>query len=134
VQNSLVRLIKKNNSVLRWALVGVITTIIDYLSFIILFSVLNSVLISNFYAGVFSITFNYLAHYSWSFKSDVNHSKSSIKYISNLFIFWSLGTFLLSNFISAGAEPKIAKLLPIPIIAPLSYLSLKMFVFKKRSI
>jgi hypothetical protein len=49
----------------------------------------------------------------------------------NLFIFWSLGTILLSNLIASGIDPKLAKLLPIPVTAPLSFLSLKIFVFSK---
>jgi len=33
--------------------------------------------------------------------------------------------------INTGLDPKIAKLIPIPIIAPLSFLSLRFLVFKK---
>jgi putative flippase GtrA len=115
----------------RWALVGSVTSGIDYLIFIFLYSVINSVLLSNFCAGLSSIIFNYLTHYSWTFKSDTEHFKSSTKYFINLFIFWSLGTILLTNLIASGIDPKLAKLLPIPVTAPLSFLSLKIFVFKK---
>jgi len=116
----------------RWALVGVTTAVIDYLIFIAIYSVITSVLIANFCAGLFSITFNYLAHYFWSFKSEADHSKSGAKYLLNLVIFWSLGTLLLKELITAGIDPKIAKLIPIPFIAPLSFLSLRFFVFKKK--
>jgi putative flippase GtrA len=92
------------------------------------------VLIANFFAGLFSITFNYLAHYFWSFKSQADHSKSGLKYLLNLVIFWSVGTLLLQVLITAGIDPKLAKLIPIPFIAPLSFLSLKFFVFKKKTI
>ena len=115
---------------MRWALVGSVTSVIDYLIFISLYSVINSVLLSNFCAGLSSIIFNYLTHYSWTFKSDTEHFKSSTKYLINLFIFWSLGTILLTNLIASGIDPKLAKLLPIPVTAPLSFLSLKIFVFK----
>jgi putative flippase GtrA len=123
-------LIKYYGSMWRWALVGSTTSVIDYLLFISLYSVINSVFIANFCAGLFSITFNYLAHYFWSFKSGVNHSKSGIKYLVNLLLFWSFGTVLLSFLITSGIDPKIAKLIPIPLLAPLSFLSLKYFVFK----
>jgi len=123
-------LIKYYASVWRWALVGFTTSVIDYLLFISLYSVINSVFIANFCAGLFSITFNYLAHYFWSFKSGVNHSKSGIKYLVNLLLFWFFGTLLLSTLITSGIDPEIAKLIPIPLIAPLSFLSLKYFVFK----
>jgi len=35
---------------------------------------------------------------------------------------------MLNGLITAGIDPKIAKLIPIPFIAPLSFLSLKFFV------
>ena len=127
-------LITKYGSMLRWASVGITTTVIDYLIFIAMYSVITSVLIANFVAGLFSITFNYLAHYSWSFKSEIDHGKSGIKYLINLVTFWSLSTLVLKGLITAGIDPKIAKLIPIPFIAPLSFLSLKFYVFKKKAI
>ncbi len=134
MQQKVITLIKKYSSMWRWALVGITTTIIDYLIFISMYSVITSVLIANFCAGLFSITFNYLAHYFWSFKSQADHSRSGIKYLLNLVIFWSAGTLLLQVLITAGIDPKLAKLIPIPFIAPLSFLSLKFFVFKKKTI
>jgi putative flippase GtrA len=116
----------------RWTIVGIITFVIDYLIFIGMYSVITSVLVANFVAKLFSITFNYLAHYFWSFKSEADHGKSGTKYFINLVIFWSLGTLLLMGLITAGIDPKIAKLIPILFIAPLSFLSLKFFIFKKK--
>jgi putative flippase GtrA len=134
MQQKGITLIKKYGSMWRWALVGITTTVIDYLIFISMYSVITSVLIANFCAGLFSITFNYFVHYFWSFKSQADHSKSGIKYLLNLIVFWSAGTLLLKVLITAGIDPKIAKLIPIPFIAPLSFLSLKFFVFKKKTI
>ncbi len=124
-------LIIKYGSIWRWSLVGVTTAIIDYTIFISMYSVMTSVLIPNFFAGLLSIGFNYTAHYFWSFKSQTDHAKASLKYLINLITFWSLSTLLLKALISAGIDPKIAKLIPIPIIAPLSFFSLRFFVFKK---
>ena len=134
MQQNVITLIKKYGSMWRWALVGTTTAVIDYLIFISMYSVIISVLIANFCAGLFSITFNYLAHYFWSFKSQADHSKSGLKYLLNLVFFWSAGTFLLKVLITSGIDPKIAKLIPIPFIAPLSFLSLKFYVFKKKAI
>ena len=131
---NVITLVRRYGSMWRWAIVGVITFVIDYLIFIGIYSVITSVLFANFMAGVFSITFNYLAHYFWSFKSQADHGKSGSKYFINLAIFWILGTLLLKGLITAGIDPKIAKLIPIPFIAPLSFLSLKFFVFKKKVI
>ncbi len=97
-----------------------------------MYSVITSVLFANFIAGLFSITFNYHAHFFWSFKSQADHSKSGGKYLINLVIFWSFGTLLLKGLITTGIDSKILKLIPIPFIAPLSFLSLKFFVFKKK--
>jgi putative flippase GtrA len=129
---NVISLVKRYGSMWRWAIVGTITIVIDYLIFIGMYSVITSVLVANFVSGLFSITFNYLAHYFWSFKSEADHGKSGSKYLINLIFFWSLGTLLLKGLITAGIEPKIAKLIPIPFIAPLSFLSLKFFVFKKK--
>ena len=121
----------KYGSLWRWALVGVTTTIIDYVIFISVYSVITSVLIANFIAGLISISFNYSAHYFWSFKSQADHTKTGMKYLINLITFWSLNTLLLKALITAGLDPKLAKLTPIPIIAPLSFITLRYFVFKR---
>ena len=121
----------KFGSIWRWALVGAITTIIDYIIFILMYSVITSVLVANFCAGLVSVSFNYAAHYFWSFKSRSDHKKAGIKYLINLITFWSISTLMLKMLISTGLDPKIAKLVPIPIIAPLSFLSLRFLVFNK---
>ena len=127
----LITLFKKYGSLWRWALVGVTTTVIDYIIFISLYSVIASVLVANFFAGLVSISFNYSAHYFWSFKSQTDHTKAGLKYLINLITFWGISTLLLKILITSGLDPKIAKLMPIPIIVPLSFISLKFFVFKK---
>jgi putative flippase GtrA len=127
-------LVRRYGSMWRWAIVGIITFVIDYLIFIGMYWVVSSVLVANFLAGLFSIAFNYLAHYFWSFKSQTDHSKSGLKYLVNLVIFWSAGTSLLKVLITSGIDPKIAKLIPILFIAPLSFLFLKFYVFKKKTI
>ena len=130
MQRNVISLIKKYGYMWRWALVGTTTAVIDYFIFISMYSEITSVLIANFCAGLFSISFNYLAHYFWSIKTQDDHSKSGLRYLLNLVIFWSTGTLLLKVLISTGIDPKIAKLIPIPFIAPLSFLSLKFIVFK----
>jgi len=127
----IIPLFEKYGSLLRWALVGVTTAVIDYIIFISIYSVITSVLVANFSAGLVSLSFNYSAHYFWSFKSQTDHTKVGLKYLINLITFWSISTLLLKILIASGLDPKIAKLMPIPIIAPLSFISLRFFVFKK---
>ena len=127
----LINLFKRYGSIWRWALVGVTTALIDYVIFISIYSVITSVLVANFFAGLVSLSFNYSAHYFWSFKSQTDHTKVGLKYLANLITFWSISTLFLKILITSGFDSKIAKLMPIPIIAPLSFISLKFFVFKK---
>jgi len=131
LRQSVIVLMRRFGSMWRWAIVGTTTFCIDYLIFIGMYNIISSVLVANFLAGLFSITFNYLAHYFWSFKSQTDHSKSGGKYLINLVLFWSIGTLLLKVLITAGIDPKIAKLIPIPFVAPLSFLSLRYIVFKQ---
>lgn len=116
----------------RWALVGITTLLFDYMIFLSVFYSYDSVYIANFLSGLVSISFNYAAHYFWSFKSKSNHTKSGVRYMINLILFWVFGTFILKFLISSGIEAKYAKLMPIPIIAPLSFISLRFFVFKSK--
>lgn len=124
-------LFKKYGPIWRWASVGTTTAVIDYSIFISIYALNISVFRANFFAGLVSIGFNYGAHYFWSFKSDIDHTKSVLKYLTNLIFFWSLSTLILQVLITSGLDPKIAKLIPILIISPISFVSLRFFVFKK---
>ena len=124
-------LFERYGSLLRWALVGATTVLIDYVIFISMYSVIISVLVANFISGLVSLSFNYSAHYFWSFKSQTDHTKAGLKYLINLITFWSISTLLLKILITSGFDPKIAKLIPSPMIAPLSFISLRYFVFNR---
>ena len=131
---SIKSLIGKYGSILRWASVGIVTALIDYIIFVTMYSAVTSVLIANFCSGLLSIIFNYLAHYFWSFRSEVNHLKSGAKFFVNLIVIWSLSTLLLNFLINEGIEPKFAKLIPMLLVAPLSFISMRFFVYKKKPI
>lgn len=122
-----------NETILRWALVGFLTFIIDYISFLVFYINLNNVLFSNFSAAIISITFNYLSHFFWTFKSQTSHYYSSYRYFLNLLLFWILSTILLSLLISVGVDAMVAKFIPIIVIAPISFLSLKFIVFRRKT-
>ena len=126
-------LFKKYRSMWRWALVGVTTNVIDYFIFLFLYSIIPSVLFANFFSGFVSLTFNYVSHYFWSFKSTLEHKQSGKRYLINLVVIWSLGTVLLKILILSGIDPYIAKIIPLFITAPISFISLNYFVFKKAS-
>ena len=124
-------LFKKYRSMWRWALVGIITNMTDYFLFLFLYSLMASVLFANFFSGFVSLTFNYVSHHFWSFKSTLEHKQSGKRYLINLLVIWSLGTVLLKILILSGIDPHIAKIIPLFITAPISFISLNYFVFKK---
>jgi putative flippase GtrA len=119
-------------SMLRWMMVGVFTTAIDYLIFILLYGPVNSVVISNFISGFVSTSINYFTHHRWTFRSEQDHSKSGTRYLMNLIFWWIVSTLTIKALIVLEIDPKIAKLLPILVIAPINYFVLNHMVFKKK--
>ena len=131
IKDLALKLITKYRSMWRWALVGTLTAVIDYFIFLFLYSITPSVLFANFFSGLASLTFNYLAHYFWSFKSASDHKQSGARYLINLVVIWSLGTVFLKILMTSGIDPHIAKIIPVLVTAPGSYILLNYFVFKK---
>ena len=120
-------------SMLRWVLVGVTTTVIDYLIFITLYGPINSVFVVNLISSAVATSLNYFTHHRWTFKSDQNHSRSGVKYLVNLAFWWLVSTSIIKALIVLSIEPKIAKLVPILLIAPINYFVLNKIVFKKKT-
>lgn len=120
-------------SMLRWMLVGFFTTATDYLLFISLYGPIDSVVISNFISGFVATSINYYTHHRWTFKSEQDHSKSGTRYLLNLIFWWVVSTLAIKALIVLEIDPKIAKLLPILVIAPINYFVLNHIVFKKTS-
>ena len=120
-------------SILRWMIVGFTTTATDYLIFISLYGHLDSVVISNFISGLVSTSINYYTHHKWTFKSEQDHAKSGTRFIVNLVFWWVVSTLLIKALIVLDLDPKIAKLIPILIIAPINYFVLNHLVFKKKN-
>ena len=119
-------------SMLRWVAVGASTTLIDYLIFITLYGPINSVIVANLFSASVSTSINYYAHHRWTFKSDQNHSRSGFKYILNLIFWWLVSTSIIKALILLSIDPKLAKLAPLLIIAPINYFVLNKIVFKKK--
>jgi putative flippase GtrA len=120
-------------SMVRWMLVGLFTTATDYLIFISLYGPINSVVVANFISGFVSTSINYYTHHRWTFKSEQDHSKSGSRYLLNLIFWWVVSTLSIKALIVLEINPKIAKLLPILVIAPINYFVLNHLVFKKKS-
>ena len=118
---------------LRWVLVGVTTTVIDYFIFITLYGPMNSVFVVNLISTAVATSLNYFTHHRWTFKSDQNHSRSGVKYLVNLVFWWLVSTSIIKALIVLSIDPKIAKLVPILLIAPINYFVLNKIVFKKKT-
>jgi putative flippase GtrA len=133
--NSRIRRLKDkyfNYSMLRWVAVGVSTTLIDYLIFITLYGSINSVFVANLFSASVSTSINYYAHHRWTFKSDQHHSRSGIRYVLNLIFWWLVSTSIIKAMVVLDIDPRIAKLVPILIIAPINYFVLNKIVFRKK--
>jgi putative flippase GtrA len=133
---SKIRLIKDkyfDYSMLRWGLVGVTTTAVDYLLFISLYGPIGSIFLANLISATVATCINYLTHHSWTFKSNQNHSKSGVKYSLNLIFWWFVSTSVIKILVVAGFDPRVAKLAPLILIVPVNYFVLNYLVFKKKS-
>jgi len=119
-------------SMVRWILVGVSTTVIDYFIFIILYGPIRSVFVVNLISSTVATSLNYFTHHKWTFKSDQNYSRSGIKYLVNLVLWWLISTSIIKALIVLNIDPKIAKLAPILLIAPINYFVLNKIIFKKK--
>ena len=120
-------------SMLRWGLVGMTTTLVDYILFISLYRTVSSVFVANLISATVATSVNYLTHHRWTFKSKQNHSRSGFKYLLNLIFWWLVSTTVIKLLVDAGVDPRIAKLVPLVLIVPVNYFVLNYLVFKKKS-
>jgi putative flippase GtrA len=118
-------------SMLRWGLVGLTTTAIDYTLFVSLYGPINSVFLANLISATVATSINYLTHHRWTFKSDQNHSRSGVKYLLNLIFWWLVSSSLIKSLVVVGFDPRLAKLMPLMLIVPVNYFVLNNLVFKK---
>jgi len=120
-------------SMLRWGLVGITTTLVDYLLFISLYGPISSVFLANLISASVATCMNFLTHHRWTFKSEQNHTRSGFKYLLNLIFWWFISSSIIKILLVSGFDPKIAKLVPLVLIVPMNYFVLNYLVFKKKS-
>ena len=118
---------------LRWAVVGLSTTLIDYFMFISLYSWSRSVFFSNLISASVATSINYFLHHRWTFKSDLNYAKSGIRYLVNLIFWWFISSSIIKSLIVLNVDAKIAKLAPLLVIVPVNYFVLNHLVFKRKN-
>jgi putative flippase GtrA len=120
-------------SMLRWGIVGTTTTLVDYLLFISLYGPISSVFLANLISATVATCINYLTHHRWTFRSEQNYSRSSLKYLLNLVFWWIVSTTVIKLLVDLSIDPRIAKLAPLVLIVPVNYFVLNHLVFKKKA-
>ena len=120
-------------SMIRWGLVGLTTTVIDFILFTTLYYAINSVFISNLISATVATSINYATHHSRTFRSEQNHSRSGFKYLLNLIFWWLVSTSIIKTLVVLKIDPRIAKLAPLIFIVPVNYFVLNYLVFKKKT-
>lgn len=119
-------------SLIRWVIVGTTTTVIDYLIFIFLYMQTKSVFFANLVATIAAITFNYVMHYKWTFRSQQQHTSSGFKYLLNLSFWWLTSSLIIESLVMVEIDVRIAKLVPLIFIVPVNYFMLNRIVFKNK--
>ena len=119
-------------SMIRWALVGTTTTLVDYFLFVSLYGPIESVFLANLISTSVAIGLNYTTHHRWTFKSEQKHSRSGSRYILNLTFWWIVSTSMIKILLTYGFDPRVAKLAPLILIVPINYFVLNYLVFKKK--
>ena len=120
-------------SMVRWGLVGLTTTAIDFILFTTLYYAINSVFISNLISATVATSINYATHHRWTFRSEQNHSRSGFKYLLNIIFWWLVSTSIIKILVVLNIDPRIAKLAPLIFIVPVNYFVLNYLVFKKKT-
>ena len=116
---------------LRWITVGIVTTGIDYIVFLIIYKNLNSVFTANLLSSLVATSINYYSHHIWTFESSQRHSSTGPRYFLSLAFWWISSTFLIKWLIDVGINVEFAKLAPTFILLPINFLVLNKLVFKK---
>jgi putative flippase GtrA len=116
---------------IRWFIVGITSLFIDIGGFALGLEISTSIFIANFLAVILSTSFNYLAHYFWTFNSRGKHVNTILRYYLNILFLWIGSSLLIELLILKSLEPLIAKVLSLVLILPLNFLTLKFFVYKE---
>jgi putative flippase GtrA len=122
-----------NHALFRWLAVAFLTVLVDYLIFMSIYKHIQSVFASNLVSGIVATSINYSSHYRWTFTSKNSHVKAGFRYFLNWVIWWIVGSCAIKLLITFHVNTSIAKLLPIIIIAPASYLIMRKLIFHHKS-
>lgn len=114
----------------RWIIVGITSLIFDIYGFALGLKITESIFIANFIAATISTSFNYLAHYFWTFNSKDSHIRTILRYYTNVFIIWIASSLIIKFLVLNGFDSLVAKMLSLTLILPLNFFTLKFLVYK----
>lgn len=116
----------------RWLIVGVTSLVIDIFGFAFGFKITKSIFTANFIAATLSTSFNYMAHYFWTFSSRGSHIQTILKYYLNISFIWIVSSLLIKYLVINHFDALTAKILSLLIILPLNFFTLKLFVYQNQ--
>lgn len=117
---------------IKWAITGTLTLALDATLFRTIYPKVDSVLLANAISMPVTTMFNYLLHHKWSFDATRGHTAATPRYLAALLFGYGLNSTLVKLALLAGATPTFAKLLAVPVQAPLNFVILNRWVFHRR--
>jgi putative flippase GtrA len=117
---------------LKWFVVGSITFGLELVFFLVFFQATGIIPLSNFVAIFISTSFNYLTHKYWTFETSKQSRFMLFRYILVILTVYLYSNPSVAYFNSLFDNAFLAKAFSILLIAPISYLAMRSFVFDPR--
>ncbi len=133
-----ISMIKKYKEIILYLIFGVLTTIVNILTYIIFAKVFNfDYLISNLIAWIVSVLFAYITNKLYVFESENNEKKMIIFEIISFFSFRVLSglidmTFMYLFVSILAFNDSLMKIITNVIVVILNYIFSKLFIFNKK--
>lgn len=133
-----ISMIKKYKEIILYLIFGVLTTIVNILTYIIFAKVFNfDYLISNLIAWILSVLFAYITNKIYVFESKNNEKKMIIFEIISFFSFRVLSgiidmTFMYIFVSLLAFNDSLMKIITNIIVVILNYIFSKLFIFNKK--
>lgn len=141
--NNVINLYKKYQEIINYLIVGVLTTVVSivtYLLFSLVLDIENNILfiLANVLSWICAVIFAYVTNKKFVFNTTTSNKKEEIKVFS-MFVSSRITTLLIElafMFITVKViliNDKIAKVIAQFIVIVLNYVLSKLFVFKKKN-
>ncbi len=126
----------KNKEIIMYLIFGVLTTLVDYVSYAILLQIGVSYITSNAIAITISILFAYVTNKLWVFESQAKELKANFiefnKFIGTRLFSMAVSMFGLILLVEiCRVDEYIAKALLAVLVVVLNYVLSKLYTFKK---